>query len=361
MITEYSPLFVIFMALSFLIISIIFDIQKNKKSSSLVALLMVITYSVIFGLRDYSIGSDTKSYIDNFLNINWDFELVFTILTDSIRYFTTNARIYLISITVIYGICIFIAYYTFGRKINKHIIIFIWCLLFSQSSIIGTINYFRQILGFSVFLIGFSLYITKSKFNIAAFIIMMMSIFIHSSNAILLFSVIVIRYINIKIILAVLILSLLSFVFDVGGYISRNFNDYYIVSRTISRHIYFNDRRSIVTIYLNIIMYSTHLLFFLYFVNCIKYDKSQLPLYELIKFYMFVFSIAIFMSFNREMAIRYYLLLPFLIPIIYMFSTGIDKTKRLIKPFLISYTLLHLCYLLSRPWFIDQLSGNITL
>lgn len=333
MITEYSPLFIIFMALSFLIISIIFDIQKNKKLSSLIALLMIITYSVIFGLRDYSIDSDTKSYIDNFINKNWDFELAFTILTDTIRLFTTDARIYLILITLIYGICIFIAYSIFGKKINKHIVIFIWCLLFSQSSIIGTINYFRQILGFSIFLIGFSLYITKSKFDMAALIIMMISILIHSSNAILLFSVVIVRYLNIKIILAILILSLLSFILDIGGYISSNFNDYYIISRTISRHIYFNDRRSIVTIYLNIIMYSAHLSFFLYFINCIKHDKTHKPLYELIKFYMFVFSIAIFMSFNREMAIRYYLLLPFLIPIIYMFSIGIDKIKNLIKPF----------------------------
>lgn len=149
MIYEYSPLFIIILSLSFLTISIIFDIQSNKKLSALIALVMILSYAILFGLRDYSIGSDTKAYIDNFLNRNWDFELLFTLLTDALRFISINERIYLISITVLYGIFIYYSYYILGKNINEHIVIFIWCLLFSQSSIIGTINYFRQVLGFS--------------------------------------------------------------------------------------------------------------------------------------------------------------------------------------------------------------------
>ncbi|MCG6489504.1 hypothetical protein K6U37_11080, partial [Vibrio parahaemolyticus] len=102
-----------------------------------------------------------------------------------------------------------------------------------------------------------------------------------------------------------------------------------------------------------------HLLVFLYLLknknNLVIHDK----LYRAIKFYILVFSLAIFMSFNREMAIRYYLLLPFLIPIVYMLSMKIQGANKIIKPFLVMITLVHLGYLLSRPWFIDQLSGNI--
>ncbi|MER5048135.1 hypothetical protein, partial [Morganella morganii] len=100
MIYEYSPLFIIILSLSFLTISIIFDIQSNKKLSALIALVMILSYAILFGLRDYSIGSDTKAYIDNFLNRNWDFELLFTLLTDALRFISINERIYLISITV---------------------------------------------------------------------------------------------------------------------------------------------------------------------------------------------------------------------------------------------------------------------
>ncbi len=360
MIYEYSPLFIIILSLSFLTISIIFDIQSNKKLSALIALVMILSYAILFGLRDYSIGSDTKAYIDNFLNRNWDFELLFTLLTDALRFISINERIYLISITVLYGIFIYYSYYILGKNINEHIVIFIWCLLFSQSSIIGTINYFRQVLGFSFFLAGFSLYIKNLKFSTASIFIMTLSIFIHSSNALLILIVIISKYLNIRLIILILLLSLATFIFDVGGYISRNYNDYYIISRTISRHIYFNDRRSISTIYLNIIMYGFHLLVFLYLLKNKNIPVVHNKLYRAIKFYILVFALAIFMSFNREIAIRYYLLLPFLIPIIYMLSMKIEGINKIIKPFLVTITLVHLGYLLSRPWFIDQLSGNIT-
>lgn len=359
MISEYSPLFIIIISLLFLAISIVFEINKNKQLSSLIALIIILSYSIIFGLRDYSIGSDTKAYIDNFLNRSWDFELLFTSLTDILRFISVNERTYLILITTLYGLFIFYSYYILGKDINEHIVIFIWCLLFSQSSIIGTINYFRQILGFSFFLIGFSLYIKNLKFSVLSIFIMTLSIFIHSSNALLILIVVTSKYFNIRFIILVLLLSFVTFIFDVGGYISRNYNDYYIISRTISRHIYFNDRRSISTIYLNIIMYGFHLLIFLYLLKNKNITIIHNKLYRAIKFYILVFALAIFMSFNREMAIRYYLLLPFLIPIIYMLSMKIEGVNKIIKPFLVTITLVHLGYLLSRPWFIDQLSGNI--
>lgn len=119
MIYEYSPLFIIILSLSFLTISIIFDIQSNKKLSALIALVMILSYSILFGLRDYSIGSDTSSYVDNFLYSNWNFEYLFSLITTIIQTLTNEPQIYLVIMTVIYGITIYLYTAIYGKK-NKH-------------------------------------------------------------------------------------------------------------------------------------------------------------------------------------------------------------------------------------------------
>ncbi|WP_164478962.1 EpsG family protein, partial [Morganella morganii] len=108
MISEYSPLFIIIISLLFLAISIVFEINKNKQLSSLIALIIILSYSIIFGLRDYSIGSDTSSYVDNFLYSNWNFEYLFSLITTIIQTLTNEPQIYLVIMTVIYGITIYL-------------------------------------------------------------------------------------------------------------------------------------------------------------------------------------------------------------------------------------------------------------
>ncbi|AVH81472.1 TPA: EpsG family protein [Morganella morganii] len=357
MISEYSPLFIIIISLLFLAISIVFEINKNKQLSSLIALIIILSYSIIFGLRDYSIGSDTSSYVDNFLYSNWNFEYLFSLITTIIQTLTNEPQIYLVIMTVIYGITIYLYTAIYGKKINTSIVIFTWCIIFSPSVLLGTINYLRQPLAFTLFFIGFSLYTTTRKITIAPFLIMFLSIFVHSSTSILVLFSLLVKHIKIKYMVILLILSIFIFLSGLMNTIIDSHGDNYIIQRTIARHIYFNPRRSITTIYLNIILYLFHyvILLFLFYS-----DRDNHEAGITLKLYSFILSLSIFLSFNRELSLRYYYLLQFIIPISYMCFTQTSKYRKLIKPFLILYCLSYLCYLLTRPWFIDQLSGNIT-
>lgn len=151
MISEYSPFFIFCSAIVYLFIAMLSESFKNKKIDYILSFLMVIMYVVILGLRNYSIGSDTEAYVSNFINGNRNFEFLFTLLTDVIRLFTDNPSNYLLILSIVYGVNIFIAYFIFGRNVNSHIIIFTFCVLFSQAMLTGTINYFRQSLGFSFY------------------------------------------------------------------------------------------------------------------------------------------------------------------------------------------------------------------
>ncbi|WGL95357.1 EpsG family protein [Arsenophonus nasoniae] len=359
MISEYSPVFISLSAIIYLFVAILSDSFKNKKIDYILSFLMVIMYVVILGLRDYSIGSDTEAYVSNFINGNRNFEFLFTLFTDVIRSFTDNPSNYLLILSIIYGINIFIAYFIFGRNVNSQIIIFIFFVLFSQAMLTGTINYFRQSLGFSFLLIGLALYTVKNRLNLIILLLFLASVLIHNANIILIFCIIFFRFFSLRTALLFLLLSLFLFLLGFGDYIVNNFSNYYIIQRTLARHIYFNVRRSETTIYLNILMYMFHLAIFLYF-----YKKDNNFFFRrLIKTYISIFSLSIFMSFNRELAIRHYIMLQYLIPILYMciLSSNVisNSFKSLVKIFFIFYTLLYLFYLLNRSWFVDQFIGNI--
>ncbi len=330
---------------------------KNEFFSNFIALFLIIIYVTLFGLRDYSIGSDTKAYVENFLYNNRDFEILFSAITQLIHLFTNDPTKYFIILSLTYGVNIFTAYVIFGKNIKTYTIIFIWTVLFSQGMLTGTINLFRQAFSFSFFLLGLGIYLRKDKISFLSCLLFISSILIHSSNSIFLLSLFFSRFINIRLMFFIFIISLLLLFGGFGQFIVDKFGDYYIVQRTLARHIYFNERRSISTMYMNIFLYSSHLLIFLcFYKNKIK-DKVYT---DLLKLYGLTLSISVFLSFNREIALRNYIMLQYTIPILYMYISSYIKQKLIFSILFASYTLLYLYYLLSRTWFTDQFLGKIT-
>ncbi|CDL84102.1 EpsG family protein [Xenorhabdus szentirmaii] len=356
MISEYTPIFLLIFSLTSLLTAILIAGLKNKAISGLISLFLVIVYVVLFGLRSHSIGSDTQAYIDNFLYSNWDFEPLFSLITYTIKLFINDPTIYLIILSLIYGINIYLSYLILGKNFQSYIIIFIWAVLFSQGMLTGTINLFRQALGFSFFLLGLVTFLNKEKLNFLSCILFLSSLLIHNSNAILIFIILILRYVSIRGIIIIYIISLMSLFFDVGQTIINNYGDYYIIQKTLSRHIYFNERRSIETIYINILLYSFQFLLFLYFNRKLKNNNAYL---KILKTYGLMLSLSIFLSFNREMSLRYYILLQYIIPILYLYISVCIKQKIIFSILFASYTMLYLYYLLNRPWFTDQFLGNI--
>ncbi|WP_430199020.1 EpsG family protein [Photorhabdus luminescens] len=357
MISEYSSTLLLSLSLIFLLIAIFTTIIKNELFSNFIALFLTIIYVTLFGLRDYSIGSDTQAYVENFLYNNWNFEPLFTVITYSVKIFTSDPTKYLLILSLIYGVNIFTAYSIFGKNIKTHTIVFIWAVLFSQGMLTGTINLFRQAFGFSFFLLSLSIYLKKEKVNFLSCLLFISSILIHSSNAIFLLLLFFSRFINIKLIFFIFIISLLLFFSGFGQFIVDKFGDYYIIQKTLARHIYFNERRSTSTIYMYIFLYSSHLLIFL----CFYKNKVKNKVYiDLLKLYGLILSLSICLSFNREIAIRNYIMLQYIIPIIYIYISSYIKQKLIFSMLFASYTLLYFYYLLNRPWFTDQFLGNIT-
>ena len=131
--------------------------------------------------------------------------------------------------------------------------------------------------------------------------------------------------------------------------------DNYIIQRTIAR-IYISTLVGLLQqFHLNIILYLIPLCYilFLFYSDRIQYEGRN----NSKNFYSFILSLSIFLSFNRELSLRYYYIYYNLLS--YFLYVFLPKPANivLIKPFLILYCLSYLCYLLTRPWFIDQLSG----
>ncbi|WP_422389619.1 EpsG family protein [Candidatus Hamiltonella endosymbiont of Tuberolachnus salignus] len=356
MISEYSPIFLLNLSLIYLLIAVFCAIIKNNSFSIFVSLLLIIIYVTLFGLRDYSIGSDTRDYVENFLYNNNNFEPLFVVITSLIQLITSNPTAYLLILSLIYGVNIFFAYIIFGKNVKSHITIFIWFLLFSLTPLLGIINYFRQPISISFFLLGLAVYLNKKKINFLSGFLFIFSTLIHYSNIIFLLLLVFSRFINLKAIFFIFIIALLLFLDDFGLFIINKYGDYHIVQKTLAKHIHLNAKRSISTIHMYIFLYFSHLLIFLYFY---KYRINNKIYTDLLKLYVLILSVSVFLSFNREIAIRIYVPLQYILPILYMHIYTHIKQKLTFSLLFISYGLFYFCYILNRPWFTDQFSGNI--
>ncbi|PSX23186.1 hypothetical protein C0W52_22715, partial [Photobacterium kishitanii] len=272
MITEYNALFILSFSLLVLLISIFTIMVSDKAISLILAFTTVICYVVIFGLRDYSIGSDTSAYVENFLYGNWDFEPLFTALTNLIRVFTKDPTNYLVILSLILGFNIFLSYYLVSKKLGmeKYILIFLWLALFSQGMLTGTINYFRQAIGFSFFMVGVCLYIKNEKFTVSSILILICSVLMHNSNAILLMLIPLVRCFNLKFVLISIVISLFIFFGHINEIIIDHFGNFHIIQRTLDRHLYFNARRSITTIYFSMLYAMANFVLFYFYYNRFK-------------------------------------------------------------------------------------------
>ncbi|MCD9526049.1 EpsG family protein [Photobacterium carnosum] len=358
MITEYSALFILSFSLLVLLISIFTIMVSDKAISLILAFTTVICYVVIFGLRDYSIGSDTSAYVENFLYGNWDFELLFTALTNLIRVFTKDPTNYLLILSLILGFNIFLAYYLVSKKLGmeKYILIFLWLALFSQGMLTGTINLFRQSLGFSFFLVGFAFYVKDEKFNVISIVFILCSGLIHNSNFLLIILFILSSKFSYKFVFFAIVISFIIFFGHINEFILDKFGSYHIIQRTLARHLYFNERRSVFTIYLNIIYCLLNYLFF-YFYS-VK-NKKYFELNKISNIYGLILALSIFMSFNREMALRFFILCHYIAPLAYLCIYKKEKSKLILMISISLLILLYLLYLLSRPWFVNQFLGHI--
>ena len=170
---------------------------KNSQGNKLFLTFSFIALTLIFGLRDYSIGTDTKVYVEFF---NWVsnskyfsyvlshsiFEIGFVIYTKLITLFTDNVTVYLfISAALCVGPVILIIS-KYSKNSFLSIILYVFLRVYFTEMCL-----MRQALAVSIYLLAVLLYLDKknSKFkNLVAITLIVIASSFHVS-AILYFAV----------------------------------------------------------------------------------------------------------------------------------------------------------------------------
>ncbi|MCL9805132.1 EpsG family protein [Flavobacterium amniphilum] len=115
-----SYLFVYILSAIFAVFfSIEYDIKKERSAgfNLVFGIIIALCYSFVFGFRDYSIGSDTKMYVEQFryntLRDAKDFG--FSILLEILRFFT-NERGFFFGVSLLYNLAIILLFYVWDKS-----------------------------------------------------------------------------------------------------------------------------------------------------------------------------------------------------------------------------------------------------
>ncbi|MGL5235572.1 MAG: EpsG family protein [Empedobacter falsenii] len=190
--------------------------KKNFKNIELLFIIIFcFIYSLFFGLRDISIGQDTRAYIRNFNNIN-NGALSYESASDTILYLLSKVSYYIgfndSSILLILAFLYLTNLGLFCFKVGQEKTIFLFFSLISFFFFYNLgINILRQGLAVSFFLCGYAFYDNFKKRNLF-FILTILS---HISSVILLTTFYFSKYIKTKYTIIIfftsIILSFLKF------------------------------------------------------------------------------------------------------------------------------------------------------
>ncbi|WP_395059697.1 EpsG family protein [Flavobacterium sp.] len=169
-------LFSAFIALFF---AIDYSLKNNKgvNSNIILVLFFVFSYTLVFGFREYSIGSDTTMYLDAFkYNTIQDAKDVgFAVLAKAVSFFT-NERGYFIIIAFLYTSILGLAFYYF-EKTKMYLLFFTFTSMFFFESF--GINVVRHGLASVLLLLSIVLFLNKK--NIKASIAILLAVSFHAS------------------------------------------------------------------------------------------------------------------------------------------------------------------------------------
>lgn len=169
----------LFSAFIALLVAINHSLKKNKNVSSniLLVLIFAFIYALIFGFRDYSIGSDTNAYIESFRynNVNDAKDIGFAVLINIISVFTAE-RGFFVVIALLYLSFLSLSFYFFD-KTKMYIMFFIFTSMFFFETF--GINVLRNGLASTLLILSIVLFLRDKKV-IASLVLIIASSF-HAS------------------------------------------------------------------------------------------------------------------------------------------------------------------------------------
>lgn len=152
-----------------------FNANRRRKSYLIITFILL---TMLFGMRDYSVGADTLTYCNQYIVIgqssvheviyNNRFEIGFSLMCKALNYITDNPRILLWTAGCIINgsICRFIYKYSLDVSLS----VYLWIILCFGDSL----NVMRGYLAFAIVLFGFDCFMQNKKIACVIYICLAM-------------------------------------------------------------------------------------------------------------------------------------------------------------------------------------------
>lgn len=318
---NYSYKCIYIFYLIFLILSLV-SVRFSDKKRNLILIIQVIMVSLFFGLRNFTVGGDTKTYIDTYLNQETWIDIGMIII-NKISYilFKSNWRIYLTIICLLTSINMAFIYKIIFKDLKKYVNVAYWALYCMPYIILMNINIIRQGLALSFLVLGLLLlYLNNKKIGI---ILIVFACLIHYSMFILMIGFALFLRLKISHLISVLMIIFL-FVLSITG-ISKEiimlFPDGYIKGRFIN----FMSLQTNIGLLIKFTFYFTNYIMMIFFSLKLK-DRTYNFLSRFMSFLLVGTS---FVYMSELTANRFLLSADFLVPIIYIYPMKIFKNQKI--------------------------------
>jgi hypothetical protein len=315
-------------------------IKVSDKSKNIILMIQVLSVSLFFGLRDASVGADTKIYISVYLNQQTWIDIGLVLINKIIFLFVkSNWKVYLFIICLISSLNMALTYKIIFRNSSKYINLAYWTLFCMPYTILMDINIIRQGLALSFFMLGISLlHISNRKIGI---ILIMLSCSIHYSMIIVAlgFFLFLFLRINFAVSILLIIFSLLVSMSGITESIIKLLPDGYIRGRFLS----FLSLEAGMGLLMKYLFYMGNYIIMLLISSRIK-DRIYSYFSKLMSF--FLVSSA-FLYISDFTATRFLLSADYLIPLIYVYPLTKIKEKRIYLTIYLLFMVTYFIFIIS--------------
>ena len=84
---------------------------KRQNEEKIFAVFAFLNLSIVMGLRGYDVGTDTIRYATWFVNRTYNYEFSYNLVTDFVRFLTSNASVYLLVISILTHALVIFGFY----------------------------------------------------------------------------------------------------------------------------------------------------------------------------------------------------------------------------------------------------------
>lgn len=319
----YGILF-LFAILTILYLDIRNTNYKSTKLSSTLSFVIILFFTIIVGLREYNVGTDTYNYH----LFNWVYgyrseshtEIIFDTLITILKKFNLTFTAFLSIISVLFYYFVYRALKNFSAhlEINVLIIAFIFFSLFFSKSL--SINVIRQGLSLALLLYALSLWIMgKSKIMRIVFISLAVLTHMTSLIPILLFVVIssIGKKFNLNVLIWIYIIVIAVSALGVGVLTVAPFLESALSGDKYSAYLLSETEEYVVGFKLQFVIFNSIFLYIFYRIyNSFTKTDFLKEKYKILLYYYILSSILFFLMFQIPYSDRFGLFSWIIIPIL---------------------------------------------